>query len=50
MNEKIDMNMDSLMPKKRKDLFLNKNIVTSKKRLKHNQMICDYMQLIVVYN
>ncbi len=50
MHEKIYMDMDSLMPKKRKDLFVNRNIVTNKKRLKHNQMICDYMRLIVVYN
>jgi hypothetical protein len=44
------MDMDSLMPKKRKDLFVSRNIVTSKKGLKHNQMTCDYMRLIVVYN
>ncbi len=50
MHEKIYMDMDSLMPKKRKDLLVNRNIVTSKKRLKRNQMICDYMRLIVVYN
>ncbi len=50
MHEKIYMDMDNLMPKKRKDLFVNRNIVTSRKRLKRNQMICDYMQLIVVYN
>ncbi len=50
MHEKIYMDKDSLMPKKRTDLFINRNIVTSRKRLKCNQMICDYMQLIVVYN
>ncbi len=50
MHEKIYMDKDSLMPKKRKDLFINRNIVTSRKRLKCNQMICDYMQLIVLYN
>ncbi len=50
MHEKIYMDKDSLMPKKRKNLFVSKNIVISKKRLKHNQMIFDYMQLIVVYN
>ncbi len=44
MHEKYKMDMDSLMPKKRKDLFLSKSIVTSRKRLKHNQIICDYMQ------
>ncbi len=43
MHEKIYMDMHSLMPKKRKDLFLNRNIVTSRKGLKRNQMICDYM-------
>jgi hypothetical protein len=42
--------MDSLMPKKRKDLSISRNIVTNKKKLKCNQMICDYMRLIVVYN
>ncbi len=50
MHENIYMDKDSLMPKKRKDLFINRNIVTSRKKLKCNQMICDYMQLIVVYN
>ncbi len=50
MHEKIYMDMDSLMPKKRKDLFIGKSIVTNRKRLKRNQMICDYMRLIVVYN
>jgi hypothetical protein len=50
MHEKIYMDKYSLMPKKRKDLFINRNIVTSRKRLKRNQMICDYMQLIVIYN
>ncbi len=34
MHEKIYMDMDSLMPKKRKDLFVSRNIVTSRKRLK----------------
>jgi hypothetical protein len=48
MHEKIYMDMDNLMPKKKKDLFVNKSIVTSRKRLKRNQMIYDYMQLIVV--
>ncbi len=48
MHEKIYMDMDNLMPKKRKDLFVNESIVTSRKRLKCNQMIYDYMQLIVV--
>jgi hypothetical protein len=37
-------------PRKRNDLFVSRSIVTSRKRLKRNQMICDYMQLIVVYN
>ncbi len=44
MHEKIYMDKDSLMPKKKEDLFINKNIVTSRKRLKHNHMIvttCD---------
>ncbi len=50
MHEKKNMDMDRLMPKKRKDLFVNRSIVTSKKRLKCNQMICDYMRLIVIYN
>ncbi len=50
MHEKIYMDMDSLMPKKRNDLFVSRSIVTSRKRLKCNQMICDYMRLIVVYN
>jgi hypothetical protein len=50
MHEKIYMDMDNLMHKKIKDLFVSKNIDTSRKRLKHNQMICDYMQLIVIYN
>ncbi len=45
MREKIYMDMDSLMHKKMKDLF-----VSSRKRLKCNQMICNYMRLIVVYN
>ncbi len=31
------------MPKKRNDLFINRSIVTNRKRLKHNWMICDYM-------
>ncbi len=50
MHEKIYMDKESLMPKKRKDLFINRNIVTSRKRLKRNQMTCDYMGLIVIYN
>jgi hypothetical protein len=50
MHEKIYKDMDNLMPKKRKDLFVIRSIVTSRKRIKHNQMICDYMQLIVLYN
>ncbi len=50
MHEKIYMNKESLMPKKRTDLFINKSIVTNRKRLKRNQMICDYMRLIVIYN
>ncbi len=44
------MDKDSLMAKKKKDLFVSKNIVTSRKRLKCNKMICDYMRLIVVDN
>ncbi len=48
MHEKNKMDMDNLMPKKRKDLFANKSIITSRKRLKCNQMIYDYMQPIVV--
>jgi len=39
--KKIKIDMDSLMPKKRKDLFVSRNIVISKKKLKCNQMICD---------
>ncbi len=50
MHEKIYVDMDSLMHKKTKDLFININIVTSRKRLKRNQMICDYMRLIIIYN
>jgi hypothetical protein len=50
IHEKIYMDKDSLMPKKRKDLFVNKNIITNRKRLKCNQMICEYMRLIVVNN
>jgi len=50
IHEKIYMDKDSLMPKKRKDLFINKSIVTNRKILKCNQMICEYMQLIVVDN
>jgi hypothetical protein len=50
MHEKIYMDKDSLMPKKKKDLFVNKNIVTSRKKFKCNKMICDYMRLIVVDN
>jgi hypothetical protein len=50
MHEKIYMDMDSLMPKKRKDLFVSKNIITSRRRLNRNHMICDYMRLIVIYN
>jgi hypothetical protein len=46
----IYMDKESLMPKKKKDIFNNRSIVTSRKRLKRNQMICDYMQLIVVHN
>ncbi len=41
--------MDSLMPNQRKGLFISRNIVTSRKILKPNQMICDYMRLIVGY-
>ncbi len=48
MHEKIYMDKYSLMPKKRKDLFINRNIVTSRKRLKRIQMICDYMRLMLV--
>ncbi len=44
------MDKDSLMPKKRKDMFVNRSIVTSRKRLKRNQINCDYIQLIIVYN
>jgi len=33
MHKKIYMDMDNLMPKKRKDIFINKRIVTSSKRL-----------------
>ncbi len=33
MHEKIYMDMDSLMHKKIKDLFVSRNIVTSRKRL-----------------
>jgi hypothetical protein len=50
MHEKKKLDKDSLMPKKRKDLFVSKKIVINKKRLKRNQMIFDYMQLIVAYN
>ncbi len=50
MHKKIKMDKDSLMLKKKKDLFVNISIVTSRKRLKCNQIICDYMQLIIVYN
>jgi hypothetical protein len=50
MHEKIYMDKDSLMPKKLKDLFVNRSIVTSRKMLKCNQIICDYVWLIVVYN
>jgi hypothetical protein len=50
MHEKIYMDMDSLMPKKRKNLFVSKNIISSRRRLNHNHMICDYMRLIVIYN
>ncbi len=49
MHEKIYMDMDSLIPKKRKDLFVSRNIVTSKKRLKCNQMICDYMRRLLLF-
>jgi hypothetical protein len=37
------------MPKKTKDFFVNRSIVTSRKRLKRNQIICDYMGPIVLY-
>ncbi len=50
MHEKTYNEKDNLMPKKRKDLFVNKNTITSRKRLKCNKMICEYMQLIVVDN
>jgi hypothetical protein len=50
MHEKIYMDKDILMPKKKKDLFIIKNIVMSRERLKCNQMICDCMRLIVVDN
>ncbi len=50
MHEKKYMDKESLMPKKRNDLFINRSIVTNGNKLKHNQMICDYMQLIVIYN
>ncbi len=46
MHEKKYMDKESLMPKKRKDIFINRSIVTSRKGLKRNQMICDYMQLL----
>ncbi len=39
MHEKIYKDMDNLMPKKRKDFFVVRSIVTSRKRLKCNQMI-----------
>ncbi len=50
MHEKIYKDKDSLMPKEKKDLFVNKNIITSRKSLNCNQMICDYIRLIVVDN
>jgi hypothetical protein len=50
MHEKIYMDKDSFMPKKKKDLFITKNIVTNTEGLKCNPMICDCMQLIVVDN
>ncbi len=50
MHENISMDMDCLMHKKRKDLFVSRNIVSSRIRLKRNQMIYDYMRLIVIYN
>ncbi len=50
MHEKIYKDMDNLVPKKIKDLFVIRSIVTKRKRLKCNQMICDYMQSIVVHN
>ncbi len=50
MRKKIKMDKDSLMLKHKNDLFVNISIVVSRKRLKSNQIICDYMQLIVVYN
>ncbi len=49
MHKNIYMDKDNLMPKKRKDFFINRNIVTSRKRLKRNQIICDYMGPIVLY-
>jgi len=33
----------ALMCKKRKDLFITRGIIISRKRLKHNQMIFEYM-------
>jgi hypothetical protein len=47
--EKICMDKDSLMPKKRKDFFVYRSIVISRKKLKRNQIICDYMGPIVLY-
>ncbi len=43
IHEKIYIDKDSLMPKKKKDLFVSKSIVISRKRLKCNQMICEYV-------
>ncbi len=43
MHKKLYMDKDSLMTKKRKDVFINRSIITSRKRLKRNQNICDYM-------
>jgi len=37
------------MPQKKKDFFVNRSIVTSRKRLKHNEIICDYMEPIVLH-
>jgi hypothetical protein len=37
MHEKIYMDKDSLMPMKKKDLFITKNIVTRRERLKYNK-------------
>jgi hypothetical protein len=50
MHEKIYMDKDSFMPKKKKDLLITRNIVTNREGLNCNPMICDCMRLIVVDN